>query len=50
MTVHNNNDSINAAWSFYSQEQDLNNQLNTAIQNAGNPDFDPNDASSAQTS
>lgn len=46
MEISSNKDTNNAAWSFYAQEQDMLGQLNQSVQNAGNPDFDPNDSSS----
>jgi hypothetical protein len=49
MEISNNKETNNAAWSFYSQEQTLNGKLDQAIQDAGNPDFDPNDTSSSSS-
>jgi hypothetical protein len=46
MEVSKIKETDNAAWSFYSQEQDILGQLNQSVKDSGNPDFDPNDSSS----
>ena len=50
MEISSNKATSSAAWDFYSQEQQLLAQLNQAVGNAGNPDVDPNDTATQQTS